>query len=303
MKRRTHFAIAVVLATSAACADRTSRDAADSARVVADGRVGRDYDFDTLDVPGSLTTVAADITDRGVVVGWFEQDSVVRGFVHDRGAFTPVTYPGASLTRVTSMAADGSLAGAYRMRSESKVAWHGFVRRPSGEFLEVKHPDHPHGMAQRILDDGTILGCYHGDDYTTSMRGIVVKEGRISVSDLPASMHSGASPDGRRVVGLLSSDGRAYLIEGERVTYLEAPGSSATEAWDVNGAGLVVGAAIDSAKRASSVLFSSGVWTPLEVPGARTSVAFGINARGDVVGGWEDSLGRRRAFVARRRGQ
>lgn len=294
-------AIATVFALSVACAERTSRDPADSSKVAeAVDRVAPGYDFATIDVPGASETVASDITDRGVVVGWFEQDSVVRGFVHDGGTFTPVSYPGASLTRVTSMAADGSLAGAYRKPKEPDVAWHGFVRRPSGEFVEVRHPDHPHGMAQRILDDGTILGCYHGGDYTASMRGIVVKGAGINVSDLPASMHNGASPDGGRMVGLIS-DGRSYLVEGERVTYLEAPASRTTEAWDVNGAGVVVGAALDSTERARGMLFSGGVWTPLEVPGARTSVAFGVNARGDVVGGLEDSLGRRRGFVARRR--
>jgi len=300
----TRAAIVAMLVIVLACTERASRETVHSTKVVsARDSVAADYDFATLDVPGASATVASDITDRGIVVGWFEQDSVVRGFIHDGGSFTPVSYPGASRTRVTSMAADGSVTGAYRKAQEPDVAAHGFVRRPSGEFVEFGHPGHRYGIAQRLLDDGTILGCYHGGDYTASMRGIVVKEARISVSDLPASMHNGASPDGRLMVGLIVSDGRSYLIEGERVTYLEAPASRTTEAWDVNGAGVVVGSAVDSTQRARGMVFSGGAWRPLEVPGARTSVAFGINARGDIVGGMEDSLGRRRAFVARRRGR
>ena len=301
MVRSVKATVAVALIMCAGCADRTPRGASDSTSASAD-RVGHGYDYSTIEVPDAVSTVASDVTDDGVVVGWFEQDSVVRGFVHEKGTFTPVSYPGASITRVTSMAADRSLAGAYRLPREPEIAWHGFVRRPRGEFVELKHPDHPHGMAQRILDDGTVLGCYHRDDFTTSMRALLVKDARISVSDMPASMHSGASPDGRRIVGSLWDVGRGYLLEGERVTYLEAPASRTTEAWDVNAAGVVVGAAVDSAERTSAVVFSGGKWTRLAVPGARTSVAFGINVRGDVVGGWEDSTGRQRAFLARRHG-
>jgi uncharacterized membrane protein len=301
--RRADWCAAAVVSTLAltACGDRAPQEA-DSAAAVPQSRAGTDppYEYATLDVPGAKSTVASDVTNDGVVVGWFEQNSVVRGFVHDGRTFTPVEYPGAMLTRVTSMAADGAVVGAYRKAGESKLAWHGFVRRPSGEFADVRHPDHPHGMAQRILDDGTILGCYHGAD-ETSMRGIVVSGGRIAASDMPGSMHNGASSDGRRVVGILATERRAYVIAGGVVTYLEAPGAKATEAWDVNDAGTVVGAAVDSVDQARGVVFTGDRWTTLEVPGARSAVAFGINARGDVVGGWEDSTGRHRGFVARRR--
>lgn len=305
MTRADWLAAAIVSALAlTACGDRAPRTA-DSAGVVpqSNGMADPPYEYATVEVPGASSTVASDVTDGGVVVGWFERDSVVRGFVHDRGTFSHVVYPGAVLTRVTSMAADGSLVGAYRKAGEPKVAWHGFLRRPSGEFTEVRHPDHSHGMAQRILDDGTILGCYHGDDYTTSMRGIVVSDSRIVVSDMPGSMHNGASPDGRRMVGALTTERRGYLIADGRVTYLEAPGASATEAWDVNEAGTVVGAAVDSAQQPRTFAVSGGRWAMLAVPGSRSSVAFGLNARGDVVGGWEDSTGRQLGFIARRRGR
>lgn len=258
------------------------------------------YQVEAFDVPGSAFTVASDITDAGAIVGWFSRDSVVRGFVRDAKGFTTIEHPGAIRTQLNSMSSDGTIVGAYQRRGEPDVAWHPFVRRPTGEFVPVRHPAQPYGMAQRILDDGTVIGCYHGKDFTTTMRGTAFSVRDTVVSDLVGSMHNGATSDQRRIVGVTFEDGRSYVVEGGRVTYLAVPRAASTEAWDINDAGTIVGAAVDSAKVTRPVTFTAGRWTNIELPGASSGVAFGVNRRGDVVGGWRDSTGRRRAFVARR---
>ena len=70
---------------------------------------------------------------------------------------------------------------------------------------------------QRILPDGTVLGCYHDADLMGSMHGMLI--GREGVAGLPEgmSMHNGATPDGRLIVGLytdmMDGRGKGYLYE------------------------------------------------------------------------------------------
>lgn len=261
----------------------------------------RPYTFTTLEYPGAEVTVASDITDDGRIVGWYTTGGVTKGFVQAAGKYTSIEHPGAIVTHVTGAGPDGSLVGAYRKEGEPNEAWHGYLRRPSGEFVAVRHPDQSYSMAQRILDDGTIVGCYHGDDFRTDMRGMTISGSKIDVLDVPGSMTSGATPDGRKLVGLIVGESRSgFIAEGDRVTRLEAPGSTSTEAWDINAAGVIVGATVDSAKVTRAFVLKDGRWTTLHPPASRSTVAFGINARGEIVGGWEDTLGRRRAYRAAR---
>jgi len=261
----------------------------------------RPYTFTTLEYPGAEVTVASDITDDGRIVGWYTTGGVTKGFVHADGKYTSIEHPGAIVTHVTAAGPDGSLVGAYRKDGEPNRAWYGYLRRPSGEFVAVRHPNQPYSMAQRILNDGTVLGCYHGDDFKTDMRGMTISESKIDVLDVPGSMINGATPDGRKLVGLILGESRsAFIAEGDRVTRLEAPGSTSTEAWDINAAGVIVGATVDSAKVTRAFVLKDGRWTTLHPPASRSTVAFGINARGEIVGGWEDTLGRRRAYLAAR---
>jgi probable HAF family extracellular repeat protein len=263
----------------------------------------RPYTFTTLEYPGAEITVASDITDDGRIVGWYTTGGVTKGFVHADGKYTSIEHPGAIVTHVTGAGPDGSLVGSYRKEGEPNAARHGYLRRPSGEFVAVRHPAQPYTMAQRILNDGTIIGCYHGDDFRTDMRGMTISGSKIDVLDVPGSMTNGATPDGQKLVGLIAvGEGRTgFIAEGDRVTRLEAPGSTSTEAWDINATGVIVGATVDSAKVTRGFVLKDGRWTTLHPPASRSTVAFGINARGEIVGGWEDTLGRRRAYLAARR--
>lgn len=286
------FASGLALLTLLACNRAPPADEDDSS-----------YSFTTIEYPGAARTVASDIDEQGRVVGWFAAGDTVRGYIYANGEFSVIHYPGAIVTQVTSIASDGSVSGAFRRPGDPGVAWHAFVRRPSGEFVDVHHPQHPHSMAQGLLDDGTIVGCYHDDNFTTSMYGMIVRGDDIVVHRTAGSMNNGASPDGRQVVGNLSVARRGFVADGDRVTHLEAPGSVATEAWDINASGVIVGAHVDSADVSRAYVLRNGRWTTLEVPQARASVAFGINSRGEIAGSWEDSTGVRRGFVARKEGE
>jgi uncharacterized membrane protein len=274
------------------------------------------FTFTELSFPGSTRTVAAGIDDAGHIVGWYENDGRTAGFVYRDGAYTTVEYPGAMMTQVYGIAMNGDIVGSYRREGETAqfggraIAFHGFLRTAAGEFLDVRHPDHKYSIAQRLLRDGTVIGCYHDDDFTT-MRGITIPREAITASgvpaaavrvmDAPASMNNGGTPDGTRIAGLLMDRGLAYIAEEGVLSTFSAPGAAKTEAWDMNPSGIVVGVFVDGASVSHGYVLEDGRFTPLDYPGATNTVAFGINARGDVVGGWDGLDGQRRGFVATRR--
>lgn len=260
-----------------------------------------EYTFDVLEYPGASSTVASDIGDDGTVVGWFVDSAGMHGFVYRAGAFTTIDYPGAVRTQVAGIGRDGSLVGAYRRDGEPQHAFHGFLRTPAGDFVEIRHPEHQYSMAQRILADGTVLGCYHGDDVADSMRGIIVRNGSITVDDAVGTMINGGTPDGRRLVGNLALEGTGFVSDGASKTALQAPGASRTEIWDINTGSVMVGAQTDSAGGNSGFVHENGRWTVILPPGARGGVAFGINERGQIVGGFADENGIRRGYIANRR--
>jgi uncharacterized membrane protein len=271
---------------------------AESERV---GDAEPEYTFEALEYPGANSTVASDIGDDGTVVGWFVDSAGMHGFVYRAGTFTPVRYPGAVRTQLAGIGADGSTVGAYRREGEPQHAFHGFLLTPGGEFIEIRHPDHPYSMAQRILGDGSVVGCYHGDDTTTSMRGIIVRNDSITVDEAAGSMINGGTPDGRRLVGNLAVDGTAFVSDGTDRRTVQAPDASRTEIWDMNASNVMVGAMADADGNTSGFVHQNGRWIPILPPGARSGVAFGINAQGQIVGGFAHENGARRGFIASRK--
>jgi uncharacterized membrane protein len=259
------------------------------------------YEFTAIEVPGATATIASGIDDQGRVVGWYVTAGLVKGFLYQDGDFTTIEYPGAVFTQIAGIGADGSMVGAYRNEGEPAIAFHGFLLRLSGEFVEVKHPDHPYTMAQRILANGTIIGCYHAQDATTSMFAIAVRGDDITVRDIPGSMYTGGTPDGRRLAGFLAIEGQGFVAEGQEVTHLEAPGSLRTEVWDMNGAGTLVGVQVDESESTRGFVYQDDHWTTLIAPDSRSTVAFGINGRGQIVGAFEDGEGVRKGYLAARR--
>ncbi len=258
-------------------------------------------DFTRIDVPGSVSTVASGINDSGHIVGWYRDSAAdrVRGFLLRDGAYTPVDFPGAMLTQLHGIGRDGDIVGSYRRAGETKPSFHGFRLTPAGEFLDVGVPGHANSIAQRILPDGTILGCYHDDDLTTTMRGVTFSREGPFVLELPATMSNGGTPDGRTIVGLVMDTRRAFIVDGGVLSPFDAPGSVRTEAWDINPSGTVVGLYEDSTSATHGYLRQGGTFTTVDYPGATSTMIFGINAAGDLVGAAKDGAGMQHGFVAR----
>jgi uncharacterized membrane protein len=267
-------------------------------------RSERAFDFTTIDVPGATLTSATGINPRGDIVGSYVDvvNGVQRshGYVLRDGAFTTIDFPGAAGTEARGINPSGAIVGDYWLPGEPAVNVHGYLLTNHGEFVPVNYPGHTNTIAQRILPDGTILGCRHDNDMMASMRGVVITGEDASEIDAFGSMNNGATPDGRRIVGLYTNmmAGRqeGFLIDDGAFTPLVVPGSLSTAAWDINPAGEIVGAYRNAAGFHGFAL-REDVYEPIDVPGATATRAFGINPRGNVVGTYVAG-GRTHGFLA-----
>ena len=326
------FAAAVLAAlfSLAACAENPVAPTSDASYTVisqsfARGAAGP-YTFTRVDVPGAFQTAPSGINAAGVIVGWYFAGTgcptstapcVVRGFILKDGAVTTVVFHNndtgtdAAFTQLRGIGPSGEVVGLYRMAGEPVVNLHGFKLTTSGEFVKIYHPDHTNSVAQRILPDGTILGCYHDNDQMASMHGMVWDKDGFSAFSMGTTMHNGATPSGHRITGLFTDmpgtaaeKGRGYVLEDGVFTPFDAPGSDFTAAWDMNPAGTIVGLFKDAGTsnihgfvlEQWRVLGGalSGTYTTINFPltpstNAAYTDVFGVNASGDLVGKFRET--------------
>ena len=265
------------------------------------------FDFMTIDVPNAVFTSASGINARGDIVGSYRDGSGrSHGYVLRNGEFTTIDFPDAAGAVVAGTGAggigpSGEIVGTYSVAGEPAVNVHGYLLTKQGEFVAVNYPGHTNTIAQRILPDGTILGCRHDNDTMGSMKGAVITRSGSEEIGLFASMANGATPDHRRIVGLYrnmaANRNEGFLIDDGDFTPLVVPGSTGTSAWDMNPAGEIVG--VYTKAGVHGFVLRDEVYVPVDFPGATATRAFGINARGDVVGSYVAD-GKTHGFLATR---
>jgi hypothetical protein len=262
--------------------------------------------FTTIDFPGAVLTNAQGINAGGEIVGAYNDagtPSRTHGFVLSGERFQSIDVPGSRATVARGIGPGGDIVGTYQNPNETGgVPAHGFLLNSRGEFFGVDYPGHINTIAQRILPDGTILGCYHDNDTMGSMHGMLLspRRGFEAIAE-GMSMHNGATPDGRLIVGLftdMDGRGKGYLIDRGRFEPFEVPGATSTAGWDINQAGVAVGVYRDGAGRFHGFQYDGTAFLSIDFPGATATRVFGINAGGDMVGAYVDAAGRTHGFLA-----
>jgi probable HAF family extracellular repeat protein len=262
--------------------------------------------FTTIDFPGAVLTNAQGINDQGEIVGFYTDTAGrTHGFLQSGGHFRSIDFPNADQTQVRGIGLTGDIVGSYQQQGESGgIPNHGFLMTRRGGFFKVDYPGHQNTIAQRILADGTVLGCYHDNDTMMTMFGMAVSRRGFERITEPASMHNGATPDGQMIVGLytdmMDGRGKAYIVRRGVFSPLEVPGAAQTAAWDVNPAGLVVGLYRDAAGAFHGFHYDGQAFGRVDVPGATATRIFGVNVHGDMVGAFVDASGRTHGFLAQR---
>lgn len=288
------FSALIAVALLAGCVDSPAGPGASGAGlsppslVSGVARADRGFVFTTIDFPGSSFTQASGINASGDVVGHYVLGGVTHGFILRDGVFTTIDFPQSVATDLRGISPDGDVVGTYRLAGQTGQI-HGFLRTKHGEFVAVNSEGHINTIAQRILPDGTILGCRHDNDTMASMKGIMVSREGYSEFDEFASMHNGATPDRRHIVGLYMNMDAGNRQEGYRIddgvfTPLLVPNSNFTAAWDINAAGEIVGVYRSADARFHGFVLGDEGYVSIDFAGATATRAFGINARGDVVG-------------------
>ncbi len=98
-------------------------------------RVGTD-DFESIDVPDALSTVAHGINNALVVVGeYLDQGGLTHGFVFQDGAFQTVDFPDATATVVKGISTGGLMVGVY---TDTDGIEHGFLYTPNSAAPESR---------------------------------------------------------------------------------------------------------------------------------------------------------------------
>jgi hypothetical protein len=263
------------------------------------------YVFTTIDIPNARSTSAQGINAGGDVSGFYvDLAGRTHGFLWVDGATTIIDYPNADNTDVRGIGPDGSLVGTHWNVGEEAVAFHGYKRTPDGQFSPIHFPGHLYEIPQRILPDGTILGCRHDHDLMATMRGITITPSGASEIDAFASMNNGATSSGHRTVGLylnmMANRNEAYVIEDGAFSSFVFPGSASTSGWDVNPRGDIVGVYVNGSGAHGWIRSGEGdEFTSIDVNGATATRVFAVNARGDVVGAYVAG-GKTHGFAGRR---
>ena len=264
--------------------------------------------FTPIDFPGAILTSAQGINAQGEIVGFYTDTAGrTHGFSQSGGLWRSIDFPDSAASQALGIDPAGDIVGTYQRRGEAgqiagAIPIHGFLMTRRGGFFKVDYPGHQNTIAQRILPDGTILGCYHDGDRMDSMFGMSASRRGFERTTAPMSMHNGATPDSQLIVGLFTdmADGRgkAYIIRRGSFSAFEVPGSVQTQAWDVNPAGLIVGVYRDNGGAFHGFRYDGQVFGRVDVPGATATRVFGINSQGDMVGAFIDTAGRTHGFFA-----
>lgn len=256
--------------------------------------------FTTIDVPGALvgvsgtlTTVARGISPSGAIVGQY---------IAPVNSSAPVDSP------------------AYCPAAGSTACIKGFLYS-NGMFSTVLFPGHPGAIPGRITPDGSMYGCYHDFDTTTSMfsaawtrfgdTSIAAGGGELSdpSKSFPNSMHGGATPDGNTKVGfyfdMVTGHQHGYVLQNGVLQPYDVPNSIQTVVWDINPWQKMVGTYKDSAGKQHGFLQLPDGSAPitLDVPStppfnAVSTIAMGVNPGGAIVGQYADSSGHTHGFLA-----
>jgi hypothetical protein len=249
--------------------------------LVASHSFAQQFNFASIDVPNSTDTWAGGIGPAGQIVGGYvgALDGRQHGFLYQHGTFTTIDVPGtlAGLpadvtleTEVNGINPAGDMVGDYYatpgapdapacVLAYSPPCRRGFLYK-HGQFSSILVGDHAGSIPSSITPDGSIYGCLHDGNLTSSMFGFVrthsgdFKTLQLGGGELasateshPRSMNNGATPDSGVIVGLYFPPGattpHGFKIQnGVLSDYMFAdPNTFATQIWGINPKGDFVG--------------------------------------------------------------
>ncbi len=278
------------------------------------------FNYASVDFPNSIRTRTWGINPGGVIVGDYRDVSgVSHGFLLSGGQYITVDVPGSLIglpgalpTNLRGINSAGDIVGVYVAPPGSVVGCtiagappclRGFLLH-GGTFSTVLYPGHEGSIPARITPNGDIYACYHDADLMGSMFGFARTGRGFTSINVPASMHTGATPDGGTIVGLYADltmmppVTHGYVLLSGSFRSFDVPGSTFTQAWDINPRGHIVGDFKDSVGMFHGFLRTGDRYTSIDFPAAAATHAQGINPGGAIVGMYTDTNNVTHGFLA-----
>jgi probable HAF family extracellular repeat protein len=165
--------------------------------------------FTRLDFPGSRSSQARSINDRGQVVGEYQDTAgSYHGYVWERGGFRTIDAPGAAGTSLFDSNDRGQLLG-IRLQLDGTIR--GFLL-DRGRFTTFDGPGGPVTYAVGINEAGQIVGfSFDPADLTTISGFLRDARGRLSAINRPGAISTAPFGINNRgqIVGLAQAPGAA----------------------------------------------------------------------------------------------
>jgi probable HAF family extracellular repeat protein len=248
------------------------------------------FTYKTIDPPGSITTDALSINDRGQIVGFYYDGKTYHGFLDSGGRYTTIDPPGSTYTTAESINASGQIVGYYQ---DSSGHQHGFLDS-GGRYTTIDPPGSAYTIALSINASGQIVGYYENSSGQLPTHGFLDSGGTYTTIDPPGSTDYSVPESinaSGQIVGYYLGGGHihGFLYSGGTYTTIDPPGSAYTNALGINDSGQIVGYYQDSSSgHIHGFLDSGGTYTTIDPPGSTYTIPLGINASGQIVGFYED---------------
>lgn len=225
------------------------------------------YEYTTLNVPGSSTTWASGISGDNVVGYYLPSSGIISGYLYNGGTYTTFSYPGAYQTFANGIS--GNTIAGYCSLTTGVIC--GFLYN-NGVFTTLSVPGAYETEVFGISGNNVVGQCYGPNGrqaflYNGSTYSILTGFGS---SFVPYAI------SGNNVLG--DSGNASMLYNGSTYTPVSFPGSSFTRAYGLDGNN-IVGYESDL----DGFLFNGSTYTTFDVPGASGTYPFGVDGN-NIVG-------------------
>jgi hypothetical protein len=175
------------------------------------------------------------------------------------------------------------------------------VPKVHAQLVNLDYPNAFETDANDVNNNGVIVGFYV--DTSGVDHGFTRINGNLSSVDVPGSIGTllyGVSLS-HAVGWYTDSSGVTHgfsVTPAGKVTTIDPPGTTMTDAWSINSSGTVVGAYTDSSGVYHGFILSNGKYTSFDAPGGSILTEItGINDEGAITGIFDDSTGVEHGFV------
>jgi probable HAF family extracellular repeat protein len=262
----------------------------------------------TISFPGDPRfTQLLGINDRGIIAGYHGDENTEntpnKGFtlevVDNQNKFADENFPQSVQTQVVGIDNNGDTVGFY---IDSAGQTHGFLKPNGKDFLNIDLPGTTFNQLLGINNRDQEAGYFQD---ANNMQHAYVREqdGAFLVLNLPMPSSQATSiNDHGTVVGFMQpSNGAAtsegYVLKDDKLTVLQFPGSSFTQALGVNNSDDVVGFYNDANGVTHGFVYDNGNYEQIDAQGAQATTINGINNRNQVVGFSMDQNGNSAGLV------